>query len=379
LRVNEGTDLVQSSVTYTLAANIENLTLTGNTAINATGNNLDNVITGNSGANQLTGGAGNDRLDGAAGNDTMIGGLGDDIYVVQAAGDVVTENVGEGIDTIESSITISSLASNVENLTLTGVSAIDGTGNTLDNVITGNSAANTLTGGAGNDTLVGGAGADTMIGGAGDDIYVVDNSGDVVTEATDEGGDLVQSSISHTLLANVENLTLAGSGSINGTGNSLDNILTGNSGNNILHGAGGNDTLIGGGGYDSYQFGTTMGQSLVNNLASDGNSSASGEIDFLSGVSYDQLWFMQTGNDLQVDLLGTTNHVTISGWYGGSDRAQVQSFNTADGLKLDSQIAQLVAAMATYSTNNPGFDPTQATQMPTDSGLQSTLSTAWHQ
>jgi Ca2+-binding RTX toxin-like protein len=134
-------------------------------------NGLDNVLTGNSGANTLAGLDGNDRLDGGTGNDTMVGGLGNDTYVVQAAGDVVTESAGEGSDTIESSISIAALAANVENLTLTGSSALNGTGNALNNVIIGNSGANTLTGGDGDDILSGGAGNDTLVGELGADTF----------------------------------------------------------------------------------------------------------------------------------------------------------------------------------------------------------------
>ena len=91
-----------------------------------------------------------------------------------------------------------------------------------------------------------------MTGGLGNDTYVVDNVGDVVTEALNAGTDTVQSSINYTLGANVENLTLTGSADINGTGNTLDNTITGNSGNNILDGVGGADTMIGGAGNDTY-------------------------------------------------------------------------------------------------------------------------------
>ena len=163
--VGEGTDAVQSSITWTLAGEVENLTLTGTTAINGTGNTLNNSLTGNTAANVLTGGVGNDILDGGAGIDTLIGGIGNDTYVVDVAGDIVTELAAEGTDTIQSAITWT-LGTNIENLTLTGTAAINGTGNTLNNVLTGNAAANTLTGGAGNDTLNGGAGIDTMIGGS---------------------------------------------------------------------------------------------------------------------------------------------------------------------------------------------------------------------
>ena len=105
---------------------------------------------------------GNDTLDGGTGADSMIGGLGDDLYIVDDIGDTITEAAGEGTDSVQSSVTYT-LSSDVENLTLTGVLAINATGNALNNVITGNAAANTLDGGAGNDTLIGGAGADTYL------------------------------------------------------------------------------------------------------------------------------------------------------------------------------------------------------------------------
>ena len=113
---------------------------------------------------------------------------------------IVDESVGGsgGIDTVQSSITFV-LSPGFENLTLTGALAIDGTGNTLDNILTGNSAKNVLTGGSGNDRLVGGAGADILRGGVGDDSSVVDHTGDVVAEEIGEGLDRVESSVISTL------------------------------------------------------------------------------------------------------------------------------------------------------------------------------------
>ena len=263
--LNEGTDKINSSVTYTLSANVENLTLTGALAINGTGNDLANSLTGNAAINVLNGGAGNDTLNGGAGADSLIGGLGDDIYTVDNAGDGITENLSEGTDKINSNVTYT-LSANVENLTLTGALAINGTGNDLTNSLTGNAAINVLNGGAGNDTLNGGAGADSLIGGLGNDTYTVDNAGDVVTENLGEGTDKINSSVTYVLSANVENLTLTGAAAINGTGNDLANVIIGNTAANQLDGGAGNDTLdgglgnnvlTGGAGNDSFRFTTT--------------------------------------------------------------------------------------------------------------------------
>ncbi|PTT84168.1 hypothetical protein DBR42_15310 [Pelomonas sp. HMWF004] len=152
-------------------ANVENLTLTGSSNLNATGNGLANVLTGNSGTNNLGGGDGDDTLDGGLGNDTMVGGLGNDVFYVDSTTDVVTEVSGQGTDTIMASVTLTTLAANVENLTLTGTGNLNGTGSDADNVMTGNAGNNTLTGGAGADTLDGKAGNDTLNGGAGADTY----------------------------------------------------------------------------------------------------------------------------------------------------------------------------------------------------------------
>jgi Ca2+-binding RTX toxin-like protein len=154
-------DTWYSGLTRTLPNGVENLTLIGINAINGTGNSGNNILTGNSA---------NNTLNGSTGVDTLIGGLGNDIYQVDSTTDVITENANEGTDTIQSSVTFS-LATfpNIENLTLTGSSVINGTGNTANNSLNGNTANNTLDGGDGNDSLNGGAGNDTLIGGNGND------------------------------------------------------------------------------------------------------------------------------------------------------------------------------------------------------------------
>ncbi|WP_274704138.1 bluetail domain-containing putative surface protein, partial [Microcystis aeruginosa] len=117
---------------------------------------------------------------------------------------------------------------------------------------------------SGPDTLVGTSGADAMTGLAGNDTYTVNNAGDLVIEALNQGTDTVQASISYTLPDNVENLLLTGSGNLNGTGNALNNQITGNSGNNSLNGAAGIDTLTGGVGTDIFifQFGQSTAAAL---------------------------------------------------------------------------------------------------------------------
>jgi Ca2+-binding RTX toxin-like protein len=324
----EGTDTVQSAITYVLGATLENLTLTGTAAIKATGNDAANTLTGNSAANVLTGGLGNDTLNGGAGADTLIGGLGNDTYVVDNVGDVITEVAGEGTDTVQSSITYV-LGATLENLTLTGSTVINGTGNDANNTLTGNSAANVLTGGLGNDSLNGGAGADTLIGGAGNDNYTVDNTGDVTTELAGEGTDLVNASITWTLGANVENLTLTGSSAINGTGNALDNTLTGNSaanvltggaGNDALNGAAGADTMIGGTGNDTYTVDNTG--DITTELAGEGTDSVSSSVTYMLAGNVENLTLTGsavingTGNDLANVITGNTAANVLSGGLG---------------------------------------------------------------
>lgn len=139
----------------------------------------------------------------------------------------------------------------------------------------------------------------------------------------------------------------------------------------------GNDTLNGGGAITTYKFGSTFGQDVINNLSGSGTT-PKGEIDFGSGITSENLWFKQSGNNLEIDLLGTNSKVTVTDWFAGNARAQVQSIHTADGLKLDSQISQLVQAMASFSASHGSFDASQAIAMPSDSVLQTTIAASWH-
>jgi Ca2+-binding RTX toxin-like protein len=165
--------------------------------------------------------------------------------------DVLVELAGQGIDTVQSAVAYV-LYGNFENLTLTGSAAINGTGDGNGNAISGNLGVNHLDGGDGNDTLNGGGGADTLTGGLDDDVFILDNIGDLAVELPGGGDDRVQSSVNMILAAEIEDLTLTGTGAISGTGNELDNHILGNAGANKLTGGLGTDTLAGGAGNDTY-------------------------------------------------------------------------------------------------------------------------------
>jgi len=233
----DSNDWVISTVTIgKLMEGIESAALHGKANINLTGNAADNVLFGN---------AGNNVIDGGKGADYMSGHHGSDIYIVDSAGDTVSEDNESGTDLVRSAVNFT-LGDFVENLTLTG-SAVSGYGNSLANVITGNDGKNYLDGKEG---------ADTLSGGKGDDVYVVDNAKDKVIEALtaakDGGHDEIRSDLNFSLasLVNVEDLTLLNG--ISGTGNALDNRIVGNMENNILNGGAGADILVGNEGDDTY-------------------------------------------------------------------------------------------------------------------------------
>ena len=284
----------------------------------------------------ITGTAGADTINGTTGADQMAGLAGNDTYVVNNAGDVVIENLNEGTDLVNASVS-HTLAPNVENITLTGTSAINATGNGLDNTLTGNSGINVLTGGAGND------------------LYIV-GTGDTTIEALNAGTDSVQSLVAWTLAANVENLTLMGTGAVNGTGNGdanvligniASNTLTGNAGADTLRGLAGADSLVGGTGNDTYWLARGYGiDTITENDTTAGNTDIAR---FETGIATDQLWFTHVGNNLEVSIIGTSDRFTLTNWYLGN-QYHVEQFKTSDGKTLlDSQVQNLVSAMAEFA------------------------------
>jgi hypothetical protein len=214
----EGTDTVRSSVTFTLGANFENLLLSGSGNLDGTGNGENNTLTGNIGNNVLTGlggmdtlngmagadtlyggdnndtlnggndddqlfgeagtdtlngGSGHDLLNGGTGADTMAGGTGDDTYVVDDAGDIVTELANQGTDTVQTTRTSYSLGANVENLTGTLGAKQTLNGNDLRNIIVAGAGDDIIDARGDNDRITGGGGNDRMTGGLGADVFIL--------------------------------------------------------------------------------------------------------------------------------------------------------------------------------------------------------------
>ena len=203
---NAGTDTVNTIVSYTLSANVENLIAGGTEAISLTGNDLNNVITGNSGDNVINGGLG---------ADVMSGGAGNDIYYADNAGDVINDSSGNDTVVVSGNVSLANFVG-IENIMLSATGDISLDGNEFGNTVTGNNGANVLNGLGGDDVLEGLGGNDVLYGGDGNDLL--------------KGGD------------------------------GLD-VLYGLAGNDTLYGGAGKDTLYGGTGKDVFVFDTRANKS----------------------------------------------------------------------------------------------------------------------
>jgi Ca2+-binding RTX toxin-like protein len=270
------------------------------------GTNSADLIFGFGGNDILYGNGGNDQLDGGTGTDTMYGGTGNDIYFVDDAGDSVNENSGEGTDQVRTILAAYTLGANVEKLRFTGSGSFTGTGNDLNNEIQGGASddilyggdgwdyliglggSDSLYGGADGDTLDGGTGADYMEGNDGDDVYIVDNSGDTVVEASGEGTDHVYSTVGvYTLPDEIENASWSSfTGNFIATGNALDNVISGLSGNDSLSGMDGNDELRGGSGTDTLA-GGDGDDLLVGGSGTDSSTGGAGADTFQLATQYE--------------------------------------------------------------------------------------------
>ncbi len=302
---------------------------------------------GNNNRDVKNGTGGKDTLNGSGGDFTMKGGKGNDTYIVDGAGDSVIENSGEGTDTVNSSVSYV-LDANVENLTLTGTASISGTGNSLNNAITGNNGNNILDGDSGNDNLQGGRG---------NDIYIVDSSGDVVKESSNQGTDTVLSSATYSLASNIENLTLIGTQSINGTGNSSANTLIGNLGDNILVGGSGNDLISGGYGKDKLTGGSGKDVFIFN--SEPGSENIDTITDFVHGT--DKLQFSSSIFDGLAGFngtLGSDQFYAAAGAISAHDSSDRLIYNSSSGALYYDQDGLGGAAALQVALLGTGSHPT---------------------
>ena len=287
--------------------------------------------------------AGNDTILGFRGADTFIGGLGDDTFTGDTGADTYYYNAGDGNDRI---FELGSYydQSSVDKLVL-------GAGLTADNMIL------TKSGGGLHLTL-------TFVGQTGS-IYL-DNEFNWYTPGIDQINFANGTVWNRTQLVNAANWGTTG-----------NDTTTGTTGNDYFDLKGGTDKAIGTGGSDIYQYRRGYGALEIQNGTASGTT-ALGNLDFGANISKNDLWLSQSGNDLVINLLGSNDKVTVDGWFGSNGSAKLAEVQTSDGSKLDSGLSQLVSAMASFASTNPGFNPLTATQMPTDPTLQNALASAWH-
>lgn len=335
---------IQSSVSYTLGPTEDNLILTGNLAINGTGNALVNIIIGNKAANVIDGAGDADTLDGSGGADIYLisnPSIGPNVIKIIDTG---TSGVDEVriTSTTSGTLTFSGEEKGIERVIIgtgaavkaisTGTASVSVdallnknkltiVGNAGNNWIRGTAFADSIEGGAGSDDLETGGGIDTMAGGSGDDRYYITDSKVVVKESLNEGVDTVYSTASaYTLPKNVEQLILVYFGAnnqslttnVSAKGNALNNLIIGNAAANIIDGAAGNDTLTGQGGNDTYFIDSSL--DVVIEL------SAGGEADLVKSTAAN---YTLSSNVENLTLIGKAN---INGT--GNGAANVITGNT---------------------------------------------------
>ena len=356
--------------------------------LNLRGGLGDDTIAGEDGNDWIEAGAGQDLLDGGAGNDTMAGGLGDDLYIVDRVGDEVIEQADQGEDAVWSSVNYT-LTDNVETLVLTGNDSLVGQGRfAFASSLVGNAGANVLVGGRDSDTLSGMGGADTLVGGDGTDFYFDYDNDAIIEQASDKGMDVVMAMGATTALSqNVEALFMMVPKAVNGIGNEQGNWMyasqwaanfDGRGGNDHLFGGDGADTLVGGAGNDELVGGLgndlyihSQGDGFDTLLDQDKTVGNSDQLDW-RGVNISQLWLSQSGGDLKVQVLGSTEGVLIRNWF--SDPSSRVERMTAGGRTLSSdRVAALVQVMSTM-TPPPSLSSLPPAQQ---SQLTQALNQAW--
>ncbi len=297
------------------------------------GSAYNDMLTGSAVANRIDAGAGDDWVSGGAGDDVLMGGAGNDTLYYGDLTNAVQVNLSSGqvnagaqggLDTV-SGFEFAILGSGAD-LFIGDDMGNTAYGNAGDDLLFGNGGndwlyggegSDQLFGGAGDDLLDGGTGADFLNGGLGNDTYVVDNAGDQITEFGGDGIDTVQSSVSFTLTAGLENLSLTGNGSINGTGNELANYIVGNMGNNRLSAGAGDDTIV-----------TAIGAQGIKPGAGFDTIDGGAGTDTLvfGGVRSDYQVLSSGGRTILVTMSGATEVTSTE--LGGFRDTGIQSFDT---------------------------------------------------
>jgi len=348
------TDAAGASVSNAFNVTVENIN--DDSVITYGTNGMDFIFTGRE--NDLIYALGGpDVVYSAEGNDTIYGGDGTDLLFGDGGNDVI---YGEnGSDAL-----------------------FGGNGNDF---LSGGNDGDFLYGGGGDDTLDGGTGADVMMGGNGNDTYYVDNTGDVVMENANEGTDTVNSSITYTLGNNVENLTLTGTSAINGTGNTLNNVLTGNNGINTLTGSGGsdsfkgnggNDILTGGNGSDTYSFSRTDGKDTITETA--GLTGDTDTAKMIDGISTTEPVIVKQNNDLYL-FVDADNYMKVTGQFQSANYG-VERLEVTDGHYITRQDIDNIVNTMSAINNDAGMDAIQKyNAMRNDQTYINVLSQSWQQ
>ena len=374
------TDLAGATATSRFTLNIsDEFAGTGALATVITGNNYNNVLNGTSLNETIIGKAGSDTLYGGAGDDVLDGGTGADLLYGDA-----------GNDTLKFSVDARwSGGDYAQNFGSPGQA---GSGQRI-HLVQMNRSLDTFDGGAGTDTLLGTAGDDAILlddgsqriknieiidAGAGEDVVDLTSTtyalGDVTVYGGD-GNDVIWSSSGNDVLygGNGNDVIDGGAGADWIDGGAGADVITGGAGNDTLDGKAGNDVLMGGTGNDSYLMGRGYGQDTIQeNDATAGNHDT---LQFTGGIATDQIWLRKVANNLEVSVIGTADKMTLSNWYLGS-QYHVEEFKTSDGkMLLDSQVQNLVQAMAAFAPPAAGQTTLTAAQQAT---LAPVLAANWH-
>ena len=274
---------------------------------------------------RFVGTANADVLSGTTGADVLEGLAGDDTYYVNDSGDVIVELANGGTDTVYTSVNYT-LPDNVENVHLTaGGLTVTGGVNTNNVFFVDVAGGNRIDGGGTGNTVN----------------YIASGTGVTATLSGPNGPQTAPPGSD--VLLNIANIAGSKFDDIL-TGNELKNSLVGGFGNDTLRGGKGDDLLAGLMGDDTYVFSRGDGADFITEMVEGGSHNV---VSFLAGVSADQLWFRQVGTNLEISTIGTTDKITIGGWYSAGSAPRIQEFRTADGrVLLGSDVHSLVQAMA---------------------------------